>query len=330
VVADVHPRLLRRFVAVARELHFGRAAAGLYIAQQALSRDIARLERELGTRLFVRSTRRVTLTPEGERLLPRAVELLALHDRLIDDVRGHDRPLVVDVNRAGSTAARVLDRARGLTDSALFEARFHGGFGAALRSLLAHRIDVAFGRSTGSGQALVETLSSRVVRFEPLGLLLLDDHPLAEHVSIPMASIAGLTIDTSGGNTAAPEWVELGAELVAAHGGTVAPDHHPGMDTVAGAPADEPANHMRATGWPILTMTDIPPVTGTVIRELVDPVPLYPWTMVHRRELSHPGLSVLGQAVDELVAEEGWHDLPDDRWLAGTDRAIRTLPPSRR
>lgn len=96
---DIDPRLLRHFVAVAEALHFGRAAAGLHIAQQALSRDIARLERDLGVRLFVRSTRRVALTAEGERLLPRAVELLALQDRLVADIRGHARPLVVDVVR---------------------------------------------------------------------------------------------------------------------------------------------------------------------------------------------------------------------------------------
>lgn len=319
---DIDPRLLRHFVAVAEELHFGRAAASFHIAQQALSRDIARLERELGVRLFVRSTRRVALTAEGERLLPRAVELLALHDRLVDDIRRHDRPLLVDVVRDSSTAATVLTRARSLAVPRQLEARFHGGFGAAMRSLLAYRVDVAFGRSTGSGHRHPETLTRRLVRFEPLGLLLLDDHPLAHQASIPLAAIAALTIDTSGGNTAAPEWVELGAQLVAEQGGTVAPDHHPGMESVAAAPAEDTVNHMRITGWPILSMLDTPVVPGAVVRRLVDPVPLYPWTMVHRGELRHPALAALHQAVDQLVAEERWHELPESWWLADGDRRL--------
>ncbi len=67
------PRLLRAFVAVAEELHFTRAAAPpLRRPQQALSGDVRRLERELGAELFVETTRQVTPTADGERLLPYA------------------------------------------------------------------------------------------------------------------------------------------------------------------------------------------------------------------------------------------------------------------
>lgn len=82
------PRLLRAFVAVAGELHFTRAAARLYVAQQALSRDIRRLERELGAELFVRTTRQVTLTADGERLLPYARRVLAAQDDLLAAAAG--------------------------------------------------------------------------------------------------------------------------------------------------------------------------------------------------------------------------------------------------
>jgi DNA-binding transcriptional LysR family regulator len=66
VAAELDVRLLRYFVALAEELHFTRAANRLFVAQQALSRDIRRLEERLGVPLFGRTTRRVTLTPAGE------------------------------------------------------------------------------------------------------------------------------------------------------------------------------------------------------------------------------------------------------------------------
>ena len=74
---DLDLRLVRYFVAVADELHFGRAAARLHVSQPALSRQIRRLEDDLGFALFARDSRHVALTPQGARFLKDARLLLA-------------------------------------------------------------------------------------------------------------------------------------------------------------------------------------------------------------------------------------------------------------
>jgi DNA-binding transcriptional LysR family regulator len=81
-MADVDLRKLRYFVAVAEQLHFGRAAEALHIAQPVLSRQIRALEDELGTQLFVRDKRATELTPAGRQLLADAGPLLASADAL--------------------------------------------------------------------------------------------------------------------------------------------------------------------------------------------------------------------------------------------------------
>jgi DNA-binding transcriptional LysR family regulator len=78
----VDPRLLRLFVAVGDRLSFTRAAADLRIAQPWLSTQIRRLESQLGFDLFVRTSRRVVLTEEGQSLLQEARGVVVALDRL--------------------------------------------------------------------------------------------------------------------------------------------------------------------------------------------------------------------------------------------------------
>ena len=74
--ADLDLRLVRYFTVVAEHRHFGRAAADLLIAQPSLSRQIRRLEQQLGARLLDRTSQGTRLTEAGEAFLPKAKALL--------------------------------------------------------------------------------------------------------------------------------------------------------------------------------------------------------------------------------------------------------------
>ncbi|MGW4972921.1 LysR family transcriptional regulator [Streptomyces albidoflavus] len=159
------PRLLRAFLAVAEELHFTRAAARLYVAQQALSRDVRRLEVELGTELLVRSTRRAELTPDGERFVPYARRVLAAYEEL-GSAFGQARPLLVDVNSPGLVFERVLEHARRLVPELEVMARYESGLTGAALEIGAGRLDASFGRWAGLEPALRDQLDHQPVRLE--------------------------------------------------------------------------------------------------------------------------------------------------------------------
>lgn len=91
-------RQLRYFLAVADELHFGRAAQRLHMSQPPLSVQVGRLEQEVGTPLFERSTRRVSLTPAGRHLQERARHIL----EEVESVRTDMRDYVDGLTRVGS------------------------------------------------------------------------------------------------------------------------------------------------------------------------------------------------------------------------------------
>jgi DNA-binding transcriptional LysR family regulator len=90
-------RVLRYFLAVAREENITRAAALLHLTQPTLSRQLMQLEEELGVRLFQRSRYRIVLTDEGMLLRRRAQELVDLADKTVREFAGRETELMGEI-----------------------------------------------------------------------------------------------------------------------------------------------------------------------------------------------------------------------------------------
>ncbi|MEV2215309.1 LysR family transcriptional regulator [Streptomyces sp. NPDC050997] len=312
----IDPRLLRAFLAVAEELHFTRAATRLYVAQQALSRDVRRLERELGAELFVRTTRQVTLTADGERLVPYARRALQAQDELLAAF-GQARPLLVDLNSPGLVTGRqVLYRARELAPEHELMARYESGLTYAAGELLAGRLDASFGRFAGLDPVLRAGLEHQPVRFEPMAVVLPEEHPLAELEAVPVDALAGEAVYAGAGNPRTPEWTELARALFEGRGVEVAPP-------APLAVGDEEFQRIMAkTRTPVLAVVDFPAMPATVTRPLIDPVPWSLVSLVWRKGLVHPGFAALRRAVVELSVEKGWLDRTVEGWIPAIDLAL--------
>jgi DNA-binding transcriptional LysR family regulator len=184
-------RHLRSFIAVAEELHFGRAAERLNLAQSPLSQQIKRLERELGVRLFERSRRKVELTEAGRAMLDEARAAIAHADRAADAARGaaEGRYGVLDVGFLGTAALELLPRI-----VPPFRAHAPGAelrlVEAASRELLAalrqRRLDVVFARPPSPAS----TLQIEPVWSEPLVVALPAAHALAAKPRLPLRDLA--------------------------------------------------------------------------------------------------------------------------------------------
>ncbi len=102
--------MLRYFVAVAEELHFGRAATRLHMSQPPLSRAIKQLETDIGAALLHRTTAGVTLTPAGAELLDQARALLSQADQARERVTAVAGAATITVGILGDSAERGATR----------------------------------------------------------------------------------------------------------------------------------------------------------------------------------------------------------------------------
>ena len=185
---------MQYFVVVAEELHFGRAAERLHIAQPSLSHQIRRLEQQLGVALLERTSRRVELTPAGRTLLTEGRRFLTQSQRAVRITRAAGSEGLT-VGFYGSAASELLPRLL-----RVFAER-HPAVEVSLRDLLLGRIDdilagnvdVAFTRLL-PGQAEVEV---EVLAREPRLVALPTNHSLADRTSLSFAELRQETFITN-------------------------------------------------------------------------------------------------------------------------------------
>lgn len=185
-------RHLRYFVAVAEELHFGRAARRINIAASPLSQRIRELEKELGVPLFLRTSRKVTLTGEGRLFLEHARLALAQLDKAQEAISAAHRGKVGRIAIGAVTAATyalvpaVLREFNRLQPNVAI--RFLEMSSAQQRSaLLERRIDAGFIR----GGAPDANLAVAPLAKERLCIVLPSDHPRARQENPSLSDFAG-------------------------------------------------------------------------------------------------------------------------------------------
>ncbi|MFR7418115.1 LysR family transcriptional regulator [uncultured Megasphaera sp.] len=107
-------RVLRYFLATAREQNITRAAETLHIAQPSLSKQLMELEAELGKQLLIRGKRRITLTADGILLRKRAEEIVALLEKTEQEIASTDQDITGTVAIGGTPRQGVLEAASAL------------------------------------------------------------------------------------------------------------------------------------------------------------------------------------------------------------------------
>jgi DNA-binding transcriptional LysR family regulator len=305
-------RQLRYFVAVAEELHYGRAATRVHISGPALSQQIIALERDLGVQLFVRDRRGVQLTEAGRSLLSDARQMLAL----ADDARARAR------RTADDTAPLRLGYVSWLPDGIPTAA----GSAAPLRVdewvLPSHEqadrvaegsLDLAIAWVTAEG-ARERALTAHLIYAEPL-------HAMRPGAAHPIAAAAitvlidPVTATWSSWNSYASDFAtETGARVAEVEDGGITGDaFYAHVRRLRTAVLESPKRHTSST----------PPTLARC--PITDPVPLWTWSLVHRADDDR---SAVAAAVGSLVAfgdGRGWRDAPTEPWWVPPDDPHRAV-----
>ena len=324
---DLDLAQVRAFVTAAERLHFGQAAEQLAVSQQALSKRIARLEAELGVQLFLRGGHAVELTDAGRRFLEPARRTLADGDLAVAAARLVDRPLRIDfwghlfapmrtlatvIDHLADTATADAINAINAIDTVTVETGPGRDLPGVLDALARTATDVGFGRVHGVGGARDAAYPHRLVRLEPVDVVVGEGHPLAGRTQVRPDELR----DSILWCPAALErldfyqrFAEHFAIRAESGGANLGIDHF--LEQVAADPARfalVPAD------------LELPERIRVRALPLVEPTPLYAWSLVWRAADPHPGLAPLLRAFAEVGGRNRWLEYQPGRdWLPAGD-----------
>lgn len=184
---------LRVFLAVAEELHFGRAAERLHLAQPPVSRTVRQLERDIGADLFIRSTRNVQLTAAGAALLAPAQEILAAAQQAKASALAAGRGEVGTVKLAYAGASThvlvgmLARQVRKVHPGIEFRLNSQDFALPALARVLRGDVDISLGR----WDFVPAGVQTRVIVEEHLVMAVPASHRLASQEEVHLAELAG-------------------------------------------------------------------------------------------------------------------------------------------
>jgi DNA-binding transcriptional LysR family regulator len=286
---------VRTFIAAADAGQFQEAADDLSITQQAVSKRIATLEKDLGVRLFTRTARGAQLTIDGQAFLPHARNLLQAEERAAASIRPGRCALRVDVigpRLAPVGLLRGFHRAHPeieLDVVTLFDAD------TAIAAVRSGTIDASFRAVTMPARQLPDGIQAARVLDEPLQLLTGPAHKFAAARAVTPAQLAGHRIWMPG-NVTGTEWATYYDELAATFGltiDTIGPNFGTEalLDTIADSStlATFIGEHTRLA-WP----------ADYDLRRIAmhNPTPVYPHSLIWRSDNPHPALTTLRTYLD--------------------------------
>jgi DNA-binding transcriptional LysR family regulator len=289
-------RQLEYAVAVADELHFGRAAARMHVTQQSVSEQIRRLERELGAPLFSRTSRRVTVTTVGDEFLPEARRVLATARHALEVGRlaaqGHagevrfgyaedlgSRLIQLAVPRLRRRAPSVRVRPQPMTTP------------EQLAALTDRRLDLGFGWTP----ELTGDLTALLVSREPLVVALAADHPLAAAPAVDPVDLSHQPLLVVPREVNPSLHDRVISQLTARGVSVTVHQYVSNLDrmlplVLAGS----------AIGITVPSAAAANPTEGVVYRPFTEPSPHVDVSLIWRRDTTNPSVPLLVDVVREL------------------------------